>query len=131
MIKGINGGKYIVVSGGSPSPTYVNNYGGGHMVGQMRYNTSSQNVEVYDGNNWVMMASSFAQVELDHEAQMLLSWAREEKNRQLQRESRIKSNPALRKAYEAIQRAEENFDILDRIVGEDVGDENEQVQASP
>ncbi len=131
MIKGISAGRYITISGGSPGSTYINNYNGQPGVGNMRYNPSTQNVEVFDGNSWQTLMTSYAQVELDQEAQMLLNWAREEKNRQLQRESRIRSNPALRKAYEAIQRAEENFDILDRIVGDDVGSEEGQVQASP
>ncbi len=129
MIKGITGGKFITITGGNPGSTYVNNYGGQPGVGNMRYNPSTQNVEVYDGSTWQMLMTSYATVELDHEAQMLLNWAREEKNRQIQREFRIKSNPALQKAYEAIRRAEENFDILDRIVGDNV--EESQVQASP
>lgn len=131
MIKGINSGKYISITGGTPGSTYINNYNGQPGVGNMRYNPSTQNVEVYDGHNWQMLMTSYATVELDYEAQMLLNWAREEKNRQIQRESRIKSNPALQKAYEAIKRAEENFDILDRIVGDDADSGEEQVQASP
>lgn len=127
MIKGITPGRYINVSGGSPGSTYINTYGGNPGVGNMRYNPSSQNIEVFDGSSWQMLMTSYAQVELDSEAQMLLNWAREEKNRQLQRESRINSNPALKKAYEAIRRAEENFDILDRIVGDDIGPD----QSSP
>ena len=34
---------------------------------------------------------------------------------QLNRETLVKNNPALQKAYQAVQRAEENFDILQRI----------------
>jgi len=38
------------VMGGSAS-TYVNNYGGAQGVGNLRFNTSSQCLEVYDGTN--------------------------------------------------------------------------------
>jgi len=129
MIKGINGGQFITVQGGSPSSTYVNNYSGGQGVGNMRYNTSSQNVEVYDGNNWVQLAMSYASVELSGDAQSLLRWAQDERSRQSRRQELIKNNPALQKAYEAIARAEANFDILEKFVEND--SESGQVQSSP
>ena len=46
MIKGINtGGRYMQVDGGSPSTTYINNYGSNPGVGNMRYNPSSRSEE--------------------------------------------------------------------------------------
>ena len=63
---------------------------------------------------------SYVNVDVSGETQELLKWVRETKNRELSRESRVRSNPALQKAYEAIQRAEENFDILDKIIGDTV-----------
>lgn len=118
MIKGINpSGRYVQVSGGSSS-TYINNYSGAQGVGNMRYNTANQNMEVFDGNNWQMLNMGYATVGLNHEAEMLLDWAREQKNKELARLDRITKNPALKKAYEAILRAEENFDFLDKIAGE-------------
>lgn len=130
MIKGINSAcPYITVQGGSPGSTYVNNYSGGQGVGNLRYNTSSQNMEVYDGNNWVQLSMGYATVDLSYDAQQLLEWARKEQRKQMERESKIQSNPALRKAYEAIQRAEENFDLIYKFVEHD--NESESVQSSP
>ena len=130
MIKGINSASpYITVQGGSPGSTYVNNYSGGQGVGNLRYNTSSQNMEVYDGNNWVQLSMGYATVDLSYDAQQLLEWARKEQRKQMERESKIQSNPALRKAYEAIQRAEENFDLIYKFVEHD--NESESVQSSP
>ena len=96
----------------------------------MRYNGNSNNIEVNDGNMWKQLDTSYAQVQLDHEAESILNWAKQERDRQRLREKRIQENPALKKAYEAILRAEENYDILDRIVGED-HDVGTQVQSSP
>ena len=48
----------------------------------------------------------------------MLDWAREHRNKELARELKIKNNPALQKAYEAIKRAEENFDLLEAIAGD-------------
>lgn len=132
MIKGINtGGRYMQVDGGSPSTTYINNYGGNPGVGNMRYNPSNNNIEVYDGNSWQQLMMSYATVKLNYDAESLLDWARVQRDHQMKRQELIDKNPALAKAYEAIKRAEENFDILSKFVEHDKQSEAESVQSSP
>lgn len=118
------------VQGGSPGSTYINNYGGQPGVGNMRYNPSGGNVEVFDGNSWQQLAMSYATVKLNYDAESLLDWARTERDRRFKREQLVKDNPALQKALEAIQRAEANFDILEKFVENDNA-ESGQVQSSP
>jgi hypothetical protein len=119
MIKGINSSsQYITIQGGNPMQNYFSP--GAQGAGQMRYNTNSNNVEVWDGVTWKEISTSYASVDLSHEAQSLLQWARQTRDKELAREARIRDNPSLQKAYEAIQRAEENFDILDKIIGDTV-----------
>lgn len=126
MIKGItSSSQYITVSGGNAMNPYFSP--GAQGAGQMRYNTVSSNMEVWDGVVWKELGTAYASVDLSYEAQELLRWARDARNRELTREARIKSNPALRKAYEAIQRAEANFDILDKIVGDDLDKELREI----
>lgn len=129
MIKGIYAGRYINVQGGTPNSTYVSNSGSAQGVGNMRYNTQNQNVEVWDGNNWTTLAMNYATIELTGEAQMLLEWARNEQTKQLKRDELIKNNPALQKAYEAVKRAEANFDLIEKFVEND--NDGSEVQASP
>ena len=128
MIKSITkSSPYITVTGGNPMNPYFSP--GAQGAGQMRFNTSSNNIEVWDGVTWKELGMSYVNVDISGETQELLKWARETKNRELSRESRVRSNPALRKAYEAIQRAEANFDILDKIIGDEI--EYGEVQSSP
>jgi len=116
MIKGINtSGRYLTVSGGSPSSTYISP--GSVGSGMLRYNGNMNCIEVNDGNMWKQLESSYATVELSSDAEALLEWARLERTKQRLREERIEQNPALKKAYEAVLRAQENFDILDTIAG--------------
>ena len=118
MIKSITSSSpYITVTGGNPMSPYFSP--GAQGAGQMRFNTSSNNIEVWDGVTWKELGMSYVNVDISGETQELLKWARETKNRELSRESRVRNNPALQKAYEAIQRAEANFDILDKIAGEE------------
>ena len=128
MIKGITGGKYVMVQGGSSSDPYISPGSAG--AGMLRYNPNMNCMEVNDGNMWKQLGMSYATVALDAEAESILNWAREERNRQRLREKRIQENPALKKAYEAILRAEENYDLLDKIIGDD-HDAGSQVQSSP
>jgi hypothetical protein len=126
MIKGLMSGKGTVISGGSVSYPYVPMNNNNPIQGMLRIN--NQDMQVFDGANWMTVGASYASVDLDADTQSLLEWARGERTRQAQRDERIRNNPALKKAYEAIQRAEDNFDILDKIIGEDA---NEHVQSSP
>jgi hypothetical protein len=127
MIKSVNSsGRYLTVSGGSPSSTYISP--GAVGSGMMRYNGNMNRIEVNDGNSWIQLQSNYATVELTPDSESLLEWARKERDKQWARDERIRKNPALKKAHEAIQRAEANFDILDKIVGEI---HNDEVQASP
>jgi hypothetical protein len=118
MIKGINSsGRYLTVSGGSPSNTYISP--GAVGSGMMRYNGNMNCIEVNDGNSWQQLHMSYATVELSPDAEALLEWARLERTKQRVMEDRIKNHPALQNAHDAVKRAQENFDILDKIIGDD------------
>jgi hypothetical protein len=117
MIKGINSsGKYLTVTGGTSSNPYISP--GSVGAGMMRYNPNMNCIEVNDGNSWKTLEMSYATVDLNADAESLLQWAREQRDKQWVRESKMKSNPALKKAYEAILRAEENYDLLESIAGD-------------
>ena len=119
MIKGINtSGRYLTVTGGTPSNPYISP--GSVGAGMMRYNPNMNCIEVNDGNMWKQLDMSYASVELNSDTEALLEWARLERTKQRILAERIEQNPALKKAYAAVVRAQENFDILDKIVGDDL-----------
>ena len=95
-------GRYMQVIGGSAS-TYVNNYGGAQGVGNLRFNTSSQCLEVYDGTTWTRLNMSDATVGLNDEAEQLLDWAREKRNDEIVMQSLIAKHPGLKEAYERLE----------------------------
>jgi len=118
MIKDITAsGRYIQVSGGVSS-TYVNNYGGSQGVGNMRYNTSNQNMEVYDGNNWVTLNMGITSIGLSGEAESLLDWARRKRDEELAWESLAKDNQAVKIALENLNKAREQLDITAKLARE-------------
>lgn len=126
MIKGINSsGRYVNVTGGMPTNMYIGSNGGSG-AGMIRYNTNTNNLEVNDGSVWRELSMPYATVDLNPDAESLLDWARRERDKQFERQRRINENPALRKAYEAIKRAEENFDMLEAIAGEYQAEESKK-----
>ena len=77
MIKSINAlGKYIGVMGATPPHTYINYHPGGQGVGNVRYNTTNQAFEVFDGTMWMQLSTTHAQIGLTAEAEGILDWAR-------------------------------------------------------
>jgi hypothetical protein len=120
MIKGLMGTKGVVVSGGNTSVPYVNMAAGSMgnpMQGMLRIHGSD--MQVFDGSSWQNISTSYATVELDQDTQDLLQWARTQRTLEMNRKFLIENNPALEKAYEAVKRAEENFDILSKFVEHD------------
>jgi hypothetical protein len=118
MIKGLAGSQGVVVNGGNTSLPYVNQNNNNPMQGMVR--VCGTDLQVYDGNNWVNMATSYATVELDGNTQSLLKWVEAQRTMSMKRMEAVQKNPALSKAFEAIARAEANFDILAKFVEYDV-----------
>ena len=118
MLKGLSpSGKYMYVHGGNAS-TYVNGYSGAQGIGNVRFNTSNQNFEVYDGNNWVMIAMDYAQVGLNPEAESLLDWARKKRDEELAWESLAKDNQAVKIALENLNKAKQQLDVTAKLARE-------------
>lgn len=110
MIKGISqGGRYITVIGGSPGSNYVNNFSGAQGIGNMRFNTTNQNIEIYDGVSWQTLQSSYASIQLDEEAIRILDWARDKRHQEMELESLSNDHPAVKAAYENVRRAKEQL----------------------
>jgi hypothetical protein len=96
MLKTVSGaGRYMMVSGGMPAHTYINSSSGYMNVGDVKYNTQMQRLEVYDGNRWVELMTSHASVGLTLDAEMALDWANKKRNEELVLEQKAKDNPAI------------------------------------
>jgi hypothetical protein len=96
MIKTVNGsGRYIMVNGGYPATTYINTSSGYMNVGDVRYNTQMQRLEVYDGQMWLEINTSHASVGLTPEAERALDWANRKIAEEAELEHLANSNPTI------------------------------------
>ena len=116
MIKGLTGGPGIAASIGMTYP-YIPMNANNPIQGMLRI--SGQDIQTFDGSGWITVAASYANVSLDSDSLELLQWARTQRQLEMNRKTLIENNPALEKAYAAVKRAEENFDLLATIAGEE------------
>ena len=102
------------------------------MQGMIRI--SGTELQVFDGTAWIMLPSSYATVRMDSG---IVNWVRDKQAKEVEQQKeldylkrRAKEHPSLEKAYEAIIRAEErlnadidkaveDFKLLDKLVGEE------------
>lgn len=114
MIKGLQGVTGVTVTGGNTALPYVGPNANNPMTGMLRINMTE--VEVFNGSNWQQLSTSYATVSLDQEVLDVIQWARVQRTMALNRMTLAQNNPALMKALEAIKRAEDNFELLEKIV---------------
>lgn len=119
MLGGISGGVGLQVYGGIQSNPYITPNQSNPMQGMLRL--CGSDMQAFDGVTWITVSGGHATVEMDVETRALLQWARGERDTQLRRDSLVANNPALQKAFEAVQRAEANFDLLEKFVENDNG----------
>ena len=114
MIKTVNGaGRYVMVQGGFPATTYINTGSGYMNVGDVRFNTNMQMLEVYDGNRWVELNTSHASVGLTPDAEIALDWATKKRNEELALEAKAKDNPAIADLLEKRKTIDEKIKVIE------------------
>ena len=126
----MSSGRYITVgnSSGNNLP-YLSTSNNDPAMGDVR--VINGQLSCWTGSGWQSIVGSYPSVGLTAEAELLLDWAREQKNKEYQREQLIKDNPSLQKAYEAIKKAEANFDIIEKFVENDNNNDAGKVMNSP
>ena len=90
--------------------SYISNTGM-QSAGQMRWNTMTQQMEVYDGINWHVISQN-ASIGLSWTADEAIRWASEKMHEERELKSRMEKYPGLKDAYE-------KFQIMDILSKED------------
>ena len=118
MIKGINTSTGIQVDSGYTSwPSfYTNPSSTNTLVGQVRYNGAGQNMEVYDGSNWLVMSAAFPTLSLEPHVQAVVEWAQKKMAEESHLRELAARNPSVKDALDALQRAEEQVRIVAALV---------------
>lgn len=118
MIKAIHAlGRYMQVIGGSAS-TYVTAQAGSQGVGNLRFDTSAQRLEVYDGMTWLELNTPYTSVGLNAFAEEAIDWVHRQMAEEKRLEALAKEHPAVADALEAVKQAQERVRIVAALVQE-------------
>lgn len=85
------------LTGSVYSAPYVGN--NGQSAGNVRYNTMTQQMEVFDGNSWVNISQN-ASIGLSWTADEAIRWAGEKMKEERELKAKLEKYPALKHAYE-------------------------------
>jgi hypothetical protein len=100
---------------GSNANNYVTGFSGAQGVGNMRFNTSNQNMEVFDGNSWMTLNMDYASVGLNGEAESLLDWARTKRDEELAWQNLAATSEAVKIALDNLEQARQQLDITAKL----------------
>ena len=109
MLKGIlQSSQYITVTNGTAMTPYIPS--GGQGVGMLRYNTTSNIIEVYDGTTWREVANTSAMIDLSYEAQETIRWAKAKMTEEVNLKKLADDHPAVKIALDNLERAKQQLD---------------------
>lgn len=101
---------------GVDSNPYVGNNGAD--AGMVRFNTSNQQLEAYDGSSWHLIANNES-VGLTHEAVEAIQWARAKIQEEAKLKELAKQHPGVADAMAELKRASEQLEIIVKLVDKD------------
>ena len=108
-------GKYLMAYTNGAS-NYMNNYSGAQGVGNLRFNTSNQTMEVYDGQMWQSLKMGDANVSLTPDAVEALDWVNQKREEERRLQALAKEYPAVADAVDAVEQAKTKLKIITELV---------------
>jgi hypothetical protein len=99
MITNLSSGFGITITGSGTMRPYISP--GGQSAGLVRYNTSSNNLEVYDGLAWQALSNNGSTyISLNQESQNAIEWVHKKMQEERELQKLIDNHIGLRDAYE-------------------------------
>jgi len=113
----MSGSPWIQIDGGTSS-TYVNAYSGSQGVGNIRYNTSSQRMEVYDGSIWQTLNLGNSTVRMSGSAESALNWATLKMAEEQRLRELAKDHPIIQDLLDQQDKINEQLKVAENLVKE-------------
>jgi hypothetical protein len=128
MIKSITGSKYVTVLGNSGSYPYINN-SSNPMQGAMRI--QNNDIQVFDGNNWIGIGGAYSTISLSPEAETILDWAKKKMAEEAEDTELRKKFPALNNALNEVETAKKQAMFIRELVKSHNNEETTGVAMQP
>ena len=102
-------GKHMIVGGGNSASNYINNGSGMMGVGNLRFNTSTQQIEFYNGQTWQIFTMAQATVGLTGQAEAAIDWAHKKMEEEREARAMAEQYPAVADALNAVWESEQQL----------------------
>jgi hypothetical protein len=109
MIKGLQGISGLTVTGGNTSVPYINQNNNNPIQGMLR--VWGNDMQVFDGNSWINMSTSYATVGLDQDVLDIVQWARKKRAQEDEWYKLASSNEAVRIALDQLEQAKTRLEL--------------------
>jgi hypothetical protein len=116
MIKNVYGsGRYLTTTN-NQSTNFMNNYSGAQGLGNTRFNTTTQSLEVYDGQMWQHLQMSTVNLSLTQDAVEAIDWVNQKRKEEHDIRVLAEKYPAVADQMAAVQEAEEKLRMITLLV---------------
>jgi hypothetical protein len=116
MIKHVyTSGPYITTAN-NQATNYMNNYSGAQGLGNIRFNTTNQGLEVYDGTMWHPIQMDTVSLSLTPDAVAAIAWASQQRHDEMKIKELAERHPAVADQLAAVQEAEEKLRMITLLV---------------
>ena len=112
-------GKYVEVNYSTGS-THIVNTSGAQGVGNLRFNTNTQIMEVYDGNMWRPLNMNHSRLGLTPHAEELLDWAEKKMREELELKELAKTNSTIKDLIDTIMQKQEQLEMVKILIKKEV-----------
>jgi hypothetical protein len=109
MIKNVYGSGRYLTTLNNGATNYMNNFSGAQGLGNMRFNTTNQSVEVYDGQMWQPMQMTDVSLMLTGDAVDAIAWADQKRQEEMKIKALAEQHPAVADQLAAVREAEEKL----------------------
>ena len=102
-------GKHVMVGAGNSASNYINTGAGMMGVGDLRFNTSTQQIEFYNGQTWQIFTMAQATVGLTGQAEAAIDWAHKKMEEEREARAMAEQYPAVADALNAVWESEQQL----------------------
>ena len=111
MIETIVGGEFMQVTSYKGATHYISQTNI-PMIGAVSYDSTSQNMKVYDGHVWQTVGGGNATVNLTPNAISILKWAEQKMLEEAERNKLAETTPAIKDLMDQIKEKEEQIKMV-------------------
>ena len=116
MIKNVYGSGRYLTTLNNGATNYMNNFSGAQGLGNMQFNTTTQRIEVWDGQMWQPLLMTDVSVSLTQDAVEAIGWVNQKRQEEMKIKALAEQHPAVADQMAAVREAEEKLRMVAALV---------------